>query len=129
MTPTLRFAATIFTLILFGAGGASAQTVGPDEAVEANGAVTQALALTPAQRTAIYNEVMQQRVRSSSRRIAAAIGASVPPWVRLNDLPGQAAVDDGGAGVLKYAMVGDDVVVVDPISMRVVDVIHRGALP
>ena len=129
MTSALRFAASVFVIILFGAGTASAQTTGPDEAVEANGAVTQPLALTPAQRTAIYNEVMQQRVRSSSRRIAVSIGAPVPPWVRLSDLPGQAAIDDGGTGVLKYAMVGDDVVVVDPVSMRVVDVIRRGALP
>jgi len=49
----------------------------------------------------------------------------------LHDLPDaplgnpDQAVDDSNVRVLKYAMVADDVVVVDPIAMRVVDVIHR----
>jgi hypothetical protein len=30
---------------------------------------------------------------------------------------------------LKYAMVGDDVVVVDPVTMRVVDIIHGSTRP
>jgi len=36
--------------------------------------------------------------------------------------------DDPNARVLKYAMVADDVVVIDPIVMRVVDVIHRAGV-
>jgi hypothetical protein len=72
---------------------------------------------------------MQQRVRSSNREIAAAIGAPVPPSAALSDLPDQPALGTDGTAVLKYAMVEEDVVVVDPIRMRVVDVIHPGAKP
>jgi len=44
-------------------------------------------------------------------------------------LPNQAAADNFGTMVLKYAMVEDDVVVIDPITMRVVDIIHGNAGP
>jgi len=47
--------------------------------------------------------------------------------VKLSDLPDQAA-DAPWAAFLKYVMVVDDAVAVDPIAMRVVDVI-RGARP
>jgi hypothetical protein len=47
----------------------------------------------------------------------------------LLELPDQAAADQPWAEFLKYAMVDDDVVVVDPMAMRVVDVIHGNARP
>jgi hypothetical protein len=92
-------------------------------------------ALTPAQKAAIYNAVQAQRVRSAARVIHLAIGAPVPPSLTLSDLPPEAlsvALPDqlgsDDTAFLKYALVEDDVVVVDPIAMRVVDVIHRGAM-
>lgn len=120
---------------LFFVPAAKAQTVGLDR----QGTVIprQSLpALTPAQKSAIYNAVQAQRVRSAARVIIhPAIGAPVPPSLTLSDLPAEAmsvALPDqpgsDDAAFLKYAMVGDDVVVVDPIAMRVVDVIHRGAM-
>jgi hypothetical protein len=57
------------------------------------------------------------------------IGAPVPPSTELLDLPNLVSNDDTAAGLLKYAMVQSDIVVVDPLSMRVVDVIHGGAKP
>jgi hypothetical protein len=57
------------------------------------------------------------------------VGTPVFPSVPLSDLPSTAAIDGSGMEFLKYAMVEDDVVVVDPIRMRVVDVIHGGAIP
>jgi hypothetical protein len=142
----------VFAFFL-GIAAAHAQTVGPDEAVNPEGAVTQQLALTPAQKSAIYNAVLRQRVRASNTMIAGAIpvavGAPVSPAVGLSELPEQAATDmsggdsggdswaDSGADpwassqtmFLKYAMVGDDVVVVDPVTMRVVDIIHGSTRP
>jgi hypothetical protein len=53
----------------------------------------------------------------------------VPPSIDLLDLPDQATVNDPAAALLKYAMVERDIVVVDPLSMRVVDVIRGGANP
>jgi hypothetical protein len=119
-------AATAFFL---STAGALAQTVEPDEAVSAAGAVTQSLALTAAQKSAIYNAVSQQKVRTNTTAISATVGAPVPPSTALTELPDQIAIDQPWAEFLKYAMVEDDVVVVDPISMRVVDVIHGSARP
>jgi len=121
----------ISSLVLFAllSSAAEAQTAGPDEAMGARGDVAQKLWLTPAQRNAIYNAVMRQKVPTSSRGIRAVIGAPVPPSVLLSDLPGSGVGDGIGAGVLKYATVEGDVVVIDPIRMRVVDVIHGEMAP
>jgi hypothetical protein len=97
----------------------------PDEAVGPNG-ITQTLQLSPVQRRAIYNAVMQQHVRGSNGDVPAIIGAPVPPSAILRDIPDQTALDGVGDGLLKYATVAGEVVVVDPIRMRVVDVIDRG---
>jgi hypothetical protein len=118
-----------FLALFIGTAAAVAQTVGPDEAVKPDdGVVTEQLALTPAQKSAIYNAVLQQRVRASTTRIPAAtpvtVGGTVPPVVGLADLPDQAVADNFGTMFLKYAMVEDDVVVVDPITMRVVEIIR-----
>jgi hypothetical protein len=104
--------------------------------VNAAGAVTQQLVLTEAQKTAIYNAVLQQRVHGSAGTpgaVPAAVGAPVSPAAELTGLPDQAAaqasVDDALAMNLKYAMVEDDIVVVDPFRMRVIEVIHGNARP
>jgi hypothetical protein len=52
------------------------------------------------------------------------IGAPVPPSVVLQDLPDEVSLGDPPEELLRYAMVENDVVVVDPIRMRVVDVIR-----
>ncbi len=120
------------SVTLLVSAGAAAQTAGPDEAVDARGAVAPSLGLTQAQKSAIYNAVSQQRIRASTTRIPLAIGAPVPPSVPLWDLPvdilpEQVGSGHSGAVLLKYATVEDEVVIVDPIQMRVVDVIHRDA--
>lgn len=129
MTRSLCLPVAIGLAVSFGAGAASAQTVGPDEAVEPDGAVSQTLALTASQKTAIYAAVVRQRARTSNSEIVAAVGAPVPPSAELRDLPDQVVVNGPRGRFLKYAMVEDDVVVVDPIGMRVLDVIHRSAGP
>jgi hypothetical protein len=124
MTLSCRIA--IFTFLatfLSGAGAANAQAIGPMEAVTPNGGVSQDFALSPAQRSAIYNAVLGQRVRGLNPRIVTAIGAPVPPSVTLQNLPEQVAVGDQTEELLKYALVENNVIVVDPIRMRVVDVI------
>lgn len=107
---------------------ATAQSAGLDEAVGPDGAMAPTVSLTAAQRAAIYTAVMRQRVRSPGGAIAPIVGASVPPSATLRDIPVGVGTAEQ-AGDLKYAMVADDVVVVDPIRMRVVDVIHSGGRP
>ena len=130
MSTNPRFLSLFLVALLLaaGAGRASAQSPALDEAVGPNGMATDQLALTPVQRSAIYNAVMRQRAPFSSRGITAAIGAPVAPSATLLDLPDQAAGEEPG-NVLKYAMVDGNVVLVDPIAMCVVDVIHPGDGP
>jgi len=131
MSGRIRLLPFVVAAVFVGAA-AQAQTVGPDEAVSPQGAVTQKLALTAAQKNAIYNAVLQQRVRTSATGIPLTVGAPVSPSAALSDLPveilADQAADGGSATVLKYATVEGKVVVIDSIQMRVVDVIHGGAV-
>lgn len=129
-------AALTLLAFLLGTAGAFAQSAGQDEIVNAGGAVTQQLGLTEAQKTAIYNVVRRQRVHGSPGMpgtVPSAVGAQVPPTAEFAVLPHQAAaiasVDDAPEKDLKYAMVEDDVVVIDPVKLRVVEVIHGNNRP
>jgi hypothetical protein len=128
MTARLWLSGLVLLASLLGVKGAAAQAIGPDEAVAPSGSLAQVTALSPQQRRAIYESVARQRARSVAPAVPAVVGAPVPPSLVLHDLPAQPSdpdqANDFGVRVLKYAMVADDVVVVDPIAMRVVDVIH-----
>jgi Protein of unknown function (DUF1236) len=54
-----------------------------------------------------------------------SVGATVPRSAVLLPLPDEARGDDLPGQYLKYATVDDNVVLVDSISMRVIDIIHR----
>ena len=125
----LRLSAAALLGLFFGVVPALAQSAGPDEAIQPNGTVRQNLALTAGQRSAIYNIVIRQRAKPHTDQISVAVGAPVPPTVDLVDLPEQATADNPSAALLKYAMVHGDVVVVDPVAMRIVDVIRNGVKP
>jgi hypothetical protein len=129
MRNILRFSLPALLGLFFGIAPALAQSAGPDEAVQPNGTVRQTLPLTAGQRSAIYNIVIRERVKPHADQIIVTVGAPVPPTIDLVDLPDQATVNNPSAALLKYAMVHGDVVVVDPVAMRVVDVIRNGAKP
>ena len=129
MRNILRLSAAALLGLFFGIAPALAQSAGPDEAIQPNGTVRQNLALTAGQRSAIYNIVIRQRAKPHAEQISVAVGAPVPPTIDLVDLPDQATADNPSAALLKYAMVHGDVVVVDPVAMRVVNVIRNGAKP
>ena len=129
MRNILRFSAAVVLGLLFGVAPALAQSAGPDEAIQPDGTLRQNVALTAGQRSAIYNIVIRQRAKPHADQISVAVGAPVPPTIDLVDLPDQATADNPSAALLKYAMVHGDVVVVDPVAMRVVDVIRNGAKP
>jgi hypothetical protein len=129
MTVNMRIPSLVFVLLLCSAAGSAAQMVGPDEAIGPRGSIKQKIALTAAQESAIYNAAVRQKVPTSSRGITATVGSPVLPSVPLFDLPSAANIEAAGIGFLKYAMVEDKVLVVDPIRMRVIDVIRAGATP
>ncbi len=58
--------------------------------------------------------------RTAWAPIPLAVRTPVSPSVALSELPEQTVVEPW-AEFLKYAMVDDDIVIVDPIRMRVAD--------
>jgi len=88
-----------------------------------SGAIEQKLILTPAQRTAIYEQVSKDKSKVAPKDFAPVIGADVPPMIELYALPDEAVAGVPAAKLYKYTMVEGKVVLVDPTKMRVVDVI------
>jgi hypothetical protein len=85
--------------------------------------VTQ-LRLTEAQRSALAASV-----RKANKTVAAppsfvvSVGAPVPPAIELYILPDDALAQVPQAKLVKYTVVKNELVLVDPTNMRVVDVI------
>jgi Protein of unknown function (DUF1236) len=84
-------------------------------------AASQKLELTPAERSAIYATVSKDKSKVAPQPFATTIGADVPPMIELYSLPDQTVAENPAAKLYKYTMVENEVVVVDPIKMRVVD--------
>jgi len=85
---------------------------------------SQQLQLTNAQRLAIANAVRRDGGKPASRvGFATSVGAPVPPQIELYILPDAALAAVPDAKIVKYTMVQNQIVLVDPTTMRVVDVI------
>jgi uncharacterized protein DUF1236 len=111
---------------LFGAFAAAAQTTppaAPGSDTGVSGAIEQKLILSPAQRTAIYNQVSKDKSKVAPKDFSPVIGADVPPMIELYMLPDDAVAGVPAAKLYKYTMVENKVVLVDPTKMRIVDVI------
>lgn len=117
------------SMLVAGAGCAAAQTVGADETVTPDGAVVPPLALTADQQNVIYNAVMRQGLKPATGNVSPAIGAPVPQSANLPELPLEDDLTFDGASLLKYAMLERDIIVVDPVQMRVVAIIHGRTQP
>jgi hypothetical protein len=112
---------------LVGAIDAAAQSTPPgppgnDTGI--SGAIEQKLILTPAQRTAIYEQVSKDKSKVAPKDFSPVIGADVPPMIELYMLPDETVAGVPAAKLYKYTMVEGKVVLVDPTKMRVVDVIE-----
>ena len=123
-------------VIACGVGPASAQTGGPPgDAIDhvgplspsgqpLNSEPTQAPALTAAQKAAIFSSVTLDRSKVKTvENFRVAVGAKVPPAIELYPLPEGALAEAPAARPYKYTMVANQVVLVDPATMLVVDVI------
>lgn len=126
MIVNCRIAALALIAFFCGVTAVTAQSATPTEAVQPDGSIVPPLALTPAQRNAISNDVKRQGVHAPAAGIAATVGAPAAPSLALGDLPSVQGLGDDATD-LKYATVAGDVVVVDPIRMRVVEVIRSGS--
>jgi hypothetical protein len=116
---------------------AVAQALGPNETHGSEALSSEAhassasmkpnIALTASQKSAIYAAVLRQRLRGASAAdIPLIVGAPVPHSALLLALPDEATGDEDAAQFLKYAIVEGNVVLVDSISMRVIDILHGG---
>jgi hypothetical protein len=84
------------------------------------------LRLTPAQRTAILSAVLQESAKvKPPPGFEVSIGGQVPPSIELYMLPNGAMVQSPELRSLKYTMVQNQVVLVDPTTMRVVDILRQ----
>ena len=105
-----------------GTGFAVAQPLGIEEEVSEQG-VAPKLALTPAQRSAIYQEVHKDKSKVAPSRFAAHVGAEVPPMIELYMLPDDILANNPETKLYKFTKVDDQIVLVDPTKMRVIAVI------
>jgi hypothetical protein len=81
------------------------------------------LVLTTAQRSAIYQAVSTDKSKVAPIQFSAVVGADVPPMIQLYALPDDAVSDNPAAKFYEYTVVQDEVVLVDPTKMRVIDII------
>jgi hypothetical protein len=117
------FSLTLGALAL-SCAGLSAQTQAPgglDNGV--SGPASDGLALTPAQRAAIYRQVSRDKSKTAAKEFSPVVGADVPPMIELYALPDDAAAEVPAVKLYKYTLVANKVVLVDPTRMRVIDVI------
>jgi Protein of unknown function (DUF1236) len=110
------------TVAAFAGVGIAAAQSGIEESVTAGG-VTPKLELTPAQRSAIYQEVHKDKAKVAPSRFATHIGADVPPMIELYALPDEILANNPVTKLYKFTRVDDQVVLVDPVHMRVIAVI------
>jgi len=106
-------------------GVATAQNVGPVESPGADGQVSQQLALTQQQKSAILQAVGRDKSRTASVQFPTTVGAEVPPSINLYTLPDEAVNNNSEAKLYQFTVVQGDVVIVDPTRMRVVEVIRK----
>jgi hypothetical protein len=89
------------------------------------GAQNQGLGLTPTQRATIFNVITQQKEKiPPPPNFQATIGADAPASIALYLLPQEAAAAIPDGDLYKYTIVQNQVVLIDPVRMKVIDVIR-----
>jgi len=115
----------IILLLSTGIGAAAAQ---PSESDATTGVAPSSprLELSPPQRTAIRNAVQPETQKANAPTEShASVGMQVLPSTELRTLPEPALAAAPDAKGFKYTIVLNQVLLVDPITLRVVDVIDR----
>jgi hypothetical protein len=86
------------------------------------------LHLTPAEKTAILNAVREDKATHSTNAAPnspVSVGVQLPPSTALKILPDTALAQAPAAKTVQYTVIGNQVVLVDPTNMRVVDIINQ----
>ena len=140
-----RFYAVALALLI-GAGPVAAQTTAPSVApppgaspapppgaspapaplANAPTAQTTPIELTPQQRSKLYQAVIQEKVKTPPPADATVtVGAQLPGSVELYLLPDTIAAELPVAKQYKYTVWKDQVVLVDPTNLKVVEIIRQ----
>jgi hypothetical protein len=116
--------------LLIGASGAFAQTTNmqrnPAGAPMAAPGATQTpskISLTAQQKQAIWTSVASDKGAKAPANFQASIGANVPADIALRPLPANVLQQVPDAKNYRYAKVSDQVLLVDPSTKVVVDII------
>ena len=80
--------------------------------------------LTPEQKRAIVTAVRDIKIPPPSNAFTVAVGAQVPPSIELYALPIAALSQAPEVKLLRYTMVQNQVVLVDPTKLQVIEVIR-----
>jgi uncharacterized protein DUF1236 len=86
------------------------------------------LHLTPAERTAIRDAVRQDKGKpnpNTAPTSPVSIGVQLPASIALRILPDAALAQAPAAKTVQYTVIENQVVLVDPTNMRVVDIINQ----
>jgi hypothetical protein len=95
-------------------------------AVDAQTVVRREIELSPAQRTVIYETVTRERpVVVTEPGVELRVGARLPRTVRVYDIPDRIVTEVPVVKQYRYVYVNDQVVLVDPDTSEVVEIIRR----
>lgn len=124
MTPRL----CLLAVVLAAATPALAQVTPPSTAIDPSVTAPkpgQRPPLSAEQKSMIFRMVRQDKTKVAKREFPAQVGAEVPPALELYSLPDDAIMQAPVVKLFRVLVVGDNVVLVDPTTMRVVEVIDR----
>jgi hypothetical protein len=114
----MKLKQTAVALVLISAAGmalAAAQT----------GGITEPLRLTAKQRTEIYQAVGNNKLRTPPPSdLPVTVGAQIPPVTELYALPETVTAEVPSAKFYRYTIAQNRVVIVDPVNLKVVEVIR-----
>lgn len=122
----------MFALVLFAGVGAASAQIGSTPPTIQDGTIgtgdprATELRLTEAQRGAIADAVRRDnKAVEPSVSFVASVGAPVPPAIELYILPDGILAEVPAAKRVKYTVVKSQLLLVDPTTMRVVDIIPQ----
>lgn len=127
MRNSIRYGA-IAAALFASAGIAMAQTASPPMTAppKAGASQTAPLQLSAQQKTQIFQSVSKEKVKSPPpANMALTIGSQVPASIELYPLPANVVSQVPAAKEYKYTVAQNQVVLVDPTTMKIVDVIKR----
>ena len=112
-------------LILAGAAPGTAQNSTTHPGAETNPAAVKDLKLSPAQKQTIYTSISNQKQKETAPpTFHATVGAAVPSSIELQPLPKTIVELIPDLRDFEYAMVANQVLLVDPKNKQVIEIIN-----